>query len=86
MYIRTEQNETVNSWDYDSPYVIPYEETTWNLCMDKKGEDTITIIGTFETVGKANYALSSLKEAIEKDEGWDIIFHKENNPMTAVGL
>ena len=80
MYIRTEQNETVDSRGYGTPYVIPYStETGWSLLMNKKVGDTSILIATFETVEKANNALDSLNKAIQEEKGWDAIFYMKND-------
>ena len=84
MYIRTEQNETVNSQDYDPPYVVPYStETGWSLLMNRKVDDASMIIGTFENVKKANDALDSLNKAIQEEKGWDAIFYMKNDSADA---
>ena len=80
MYIRTEDNETWEIHDEDDkqPYVMPNSDTEWGLFInDDEDEEPITI-ATFKTVKEANSALSSLREAIEEDEGWDAIEYKNS--------
>ena len=83
MYLRTEDNETLEMKEQDEPYVNPKSEPTeWELRLeieddeDDEDEETI-IIATFKTVKEANSALSALRVAIELDQGWDAIEFKK---------
>ena len=89
MYVRTEDNVylEIHDDDDDHPYVMPGSVTEWGLLIDnvefeEDGEDEedeeTTTIATFKTVADANRALSSLRTAIELDQGWDAIEFKKS--------
>ena len=69
--------------EQDAPYVTPkLEPPEWELRLeieddeDDEDEETI-IIATFKTVKEANAALSSLRDAIDDETGWDAIEFKK---------
>ena len=83
MYIRTEDNESLEMKEQDAPYVTPKSEPTeWELRLEIEDEnedddEETIIIATFKTVKDANSALSSLRDAIDDEEGWDAIEFKK---------
>ena len=86
MYVRTEGNLHLEIHDDedDHPYVMPDSETEWGLFIDNvefeddEDDEETTTIATFKTVADANSALSSLRTAIERDQGWDAIEFKKS--------
>lgn len=73
MYIRTETNDRIDSYEYKIPYVIPHSPSTWDLCINSKEDDKICVIATFTSVAQANGALKSLNTCIKDEDevGWD---------------
>ena len=86
MYIRTEDDQhlEIQDDDDDQPYVMPGSTTEWHLLIDnvefedEEDDEETTTIATFNTVAAANSALSSLRNAIDLDQGWDAIEFKES--------
>ena len=71
MYIRTEDNETleIHDEDDDQSYVMPNSDTKWGLFINNDEDKEPITIATFKKVSAANSALRDLKNAIEADEG-----------------
>jgi len=79
IYIRTDNGKKIEASRCPAPYVEPLAPNSWCLCIQEKhGETPQRVpIAVFETVHQANVALDDLRDAIEKEHGWDAIEYKE---------
>ena len=71
MFVRNEWDDTVEIYKTDEVSVKPKGNTQWLLFMVGDVDDTEINIGIFESVGEANKALISLRQAIQASLGWD---------------